>query len=514
MRRTHRRRPAPLPDCRAQFDAWWHAETPLAFPNPPAFAASPFTGPSPSSAITAAFHIFADNDQDLFFGFGYAVAQDRLFQLDYLRRRGSGRLAEILGADGTELDLMARAFGFRSILELDLLARTVGLRRIAEREWDTLSADVRALIAAFSDGINAGLDECRDRMPIEFDLLDYRPEPWSPIDCLTIEGEFRWYLTGRFPVIILPELVRRARRWPPTVPSSMSRQTTRASCRPLLPCVAVRYATRRRCRGPPGSDAGSNNWVVAGNRSSTGKPLVASDPHIAFDAVSCWYEVHLCGGSFNVAGAAYAGMPAVLFGRNERVAWGCTNNILSQRDLYQEKTDPNCFLTMADGTGDRARDHSHEGGSRRKTIRQSRWAGVDEVLPPAARQQVSRSNGWEHITAFADGLLSMNRSRNAGEREACSPGTWSLQRGLRRYDGAHRISGNRPYPIRNVWERASAPAGIDISGRDSSLSRGRTGATPSAAGSPPRTIAQRPRIFPIHCRGRGATACVPAAFAR
>src|SRR5207245_6080911 len=85
-------------------------------------------------------HVFADNDEDLFFGFGYAQAQDRLFQLDYLRRRGSGRLAEILGADGAELELLTRVAGFQSVLELDLLNRSVGIRRIAEAEWKPLAA--------------------------------------------------------------------------------------------------------------------------------------------------------------------------------------------------------------------------------------------------------------------------------------------------------------------------------------------------------------------------------------
>src|SRR5262249_3923024 len=111
--------------------------------------------------------------------------------------------------DGAELDLFARTVGFRNVLELDILARTVGLRRSAEAEWDRLDPEVRALVTAFTHGINAHLAETRDRLPIEFDLLDYRPEPWSPVDCLTIEGEFRWYLTGRLPVIVIPELARR-----------------------------------------------------------------------------------------------------------------------------------------------------------------------------------------------------------------------------------------------------------------------------------------------------------------
>src|SRR5262249_12687574 len=154
-------------------------------------------------------HIFADNDADLFFGFGYALAQDRLFQLDYLRRRGSGRLAEILAAEGTELDLLARLVGTRPILELAVLARTGGSRRLAEAESPTLSEETKTLLTAFTEGINALREESRQRWPIEFDLFEYEPEPWSPIDCLTIEGEFRWYLTGRFPVIVIPELAKR-----------------------------------------------------------------------------------------------------------------------------------------------------------------------------------------------------------------------------------------------------------------------------------------------------------------
>jgi hypothetical protein len=108
------------------------------------------------------------------------------------------------------LDLIARIVGFKSVFELDLLARTVGLRRIAERQWTTLSDEGRWLVTAFAAGVNAVIDETRDRPPIEFDLLDYRPEPWSPIDSLTIAVEFAWYLTGRFPVIVIPELAKRA----------------------------------------------------------------------------------------------------------------------------------------------------------------------------------------------------------------------------------------------------------------------------------------------------------------
>src|SRR6185312_8486977 len=124
-------------------------------------------------------------------------------------RKGAGRLSEILGADGRELDYMGRFVGLRNVFEWDLLARTVGIRRIAEAEWMQLPEETRSILQAFSAGINALIEDSRDHLPIEFDLLDYRPEAWTPIDCLTIEGEFRWYLTGRFPVIVMPELARR-----------------------------------------------------------------------------------------------------------------------------------------------------------------------------------------------------------------------------------------------------------------------------------------------------------------
>src|SRR5206468_12105539 len=130
-------------------------------------------------------------------------------------------------------------------------------------------------------------------------------------------------------------------------------------------------------RQPTGvtESTGSGNWVVARRLTRSGRAMVASDPHIGFEAVSCWYEVHLHGGDFNVAGMAYVGMPAVMFGRNERVAWGITNNICSLRDLYQERTDPahpNCF--QFDGRWEPARElvetiHVKEAETISRTIR-------------------------------------------------------------------------------------------------------------------------------------------------
>src|SRR5205807_1999041 len=160
-------------------------------------------------------------------------------------------------------------------------------------------------------------------------------------------------------------------------------------------------------------------------------PIVASDPHIAFEAVSCWYQVQLHGGSFHVAGIAYVGMPAVLFGRNRHVAWGCTNNICSLRDLYQEKTDPahpGCFLY--DGRWEPARERQEvirvKGAAPvTLTVRASRHGPlVDDVLPPAARGTGTVSLRWvgAEPCGWVTALIGMNQARTADEfREATRP---------------------------------------------------------------------------------------------
>jgi penicillin amidase len=396
-------------------------------------------------------HITAQTESDLFFGFGYATAQDRLFQLDYLRRRAVGRLSEILGQEA---------------FELDLLARTVGLHRIAQREWERSPESTRAVVLAYTGGVNAFREECRDRLPIEFDLLDYTPEPWRPQDCLAIEAEFQWYLTGRFPVIVIPELVKRV-----VGDGDLYRAFLHAEADDecILP-GGTRDPHERT--GGDASSVGSNNWVIAGRHTVSGKPLVASDPHIAFAAVSCWHEVRLKGAGYNVAGMAYAGMPAVMFGRNEHVAWGCTNNICSLRDLYQEQTDPDhpgCFLY--DGRWEPVREREEvievrqpAGGltAVRKTIHSSRNGPiVNQVLPAPARGDRPVSLRWLGMEegGWLTSLLAMDKARGAGEfREALRP--WHVPTFCVVYaDTAGKIGyqATGRIPIRTTPERGYRP---------------------------------------------------------
>ncbi len=413
-------------------------------------------------------HIFADDHRDLWFGFGYAMAQDRLFQMDYLRRKGHGRLAEVLGPEG---------------VPLDLVARTVGLNRIAQAEWPRLPEETRDLLQAFVAGVNAWIEHCGEQLPIEFDLLDYRPDPWSPLDSLAIENEFRWYLTGRFPVIVVPELAKQVLGDGPLYREFLLGEADEEA---IVPPEAYRkqqleagadawsgLARRRRedvgqATGDP-AGTGSNNWVVAGRHCRSGQPMVASDPHIAFEAVSCWYEAHLCGGDFNVAGMAYVGMPAILCGRNERVAWGITNNICSQRDLYQERSDPghpNSFLF--DGRWEPARELVEtiqvKGAEQpiSRTIRFSRNGPVvDEILPPPGNQTGPVTLKW--LGAYQGGwltaLLGIDRARSVAEfREALRPWhvpTFNLV--AADVDGQIAVQCAGRIPLRKIAERGYRP---------------------------------------------------------
>lgn len=441
---------------REEFDRWWKAETASRVPE--------MTGRR-SVRVRARVeierdawgipHIFASNNEDLFFGFGYAMAQDRLFQLEYLRRKAWGRLAEILGPEG---------------VESDTVVRTVGIPQIAGAEENSLPQEARVFLNAFTQGINAAIDDSRDRLPIEFDLLDFEPGTWTPQDCLAIQAEFAWYLTGRFPVIVIPELARRVLGEGPlfqaflhgeaddeSILSPGSYPQGRVGCEPIGAVV-----------GDPDEGRGSNNWVVSGVRTVTGKPMLASDPHIAFAAVSCWYEVHLCGGTFNVTGTAYTGMPAVIFGRNERVAWGITNNICSLRDLYQERTDPahpGCFLY--DGQWEPARERVEEikvkgSPTLHKLICLSRNGPiVDEILPQPARTSGPVSLRWLGSTysGWLAAMQRMNRARSTAEFRATLKGwkvpTWSAV--FADVEGRIGYQAVGQIPIRNKSERGYRP---------------------------------------------------------
>lgn len=436
--------------------SWWQAECATRVPT--------MTGVIPATVAAAVEivrdqngipHIFADNDTDLFLGLGVAMAQDRLWHLDYLRRKATGRLAEILGAEA---------------VPQDVLVRTVGLNRIAAEEVLRLPAETIRLLDAFAQGINLVMAASRDQLPIEFALLDYQPEPWRPVDSVAVWDEFRWYLTGRLPVIAIPELARRTLGDERLFQAFLTPEAGEESI--LHPgsyaAAAVGVEAVGSVVGDPEAGVGSNNWVVDGNHSYSGAPLLASDPHLPLGTLSWWYEAHLCGGSFNMTGATYIGVPSFLLGRNQQVTWGFTNNICSQRDLYQEQTDPahpGCFLY--DGQWEPAREVTETilvrgGAPVEKKIRFSRNGPiVDELLPAPAQGTGPVAFRWlgatisDEITPMLNAIRAANGDAfRAALHDWRSP-TFSFvfadTAGAIGYQCSGRI------PIRHNWERGYRP---------------------------------------------------------
>jgi len=242
-------------------------------------------------------HIQAASWEDAIFLQGYAMAQDRLWQMDGLRRRAAGELAEIVGPPA---------------LESDREARRMNLRRIADTQERALVPQQRAVLAAFARGVNYFIQTHRNRLPLEFTLLRYDPRPWSASDCLLAGLEMYRTLTNSWRGELLKEKML---------------QTGQRSKVDFL------FPVRTGQEPQPGSNA----WAVAGSRTATGKPILANDPHLEFSIPSPWYLVHLTAPGLNVTGATIIGLPAVIVGHNDRIAWGATNLQFDVEDLYREQ---------------------------------------------------------------------------------------------------------------------------------------------------------------------------------
>jgi penicillin amidase len=274
-------------------------------------------------------HIYASNIEDLAFAVGYAQAQDRLWQMEVNRRAASGTLAELLGEEA---------------LEIDRLTRRIGFRRAAERDWREADAEERAVLESYSAGVNAY--SRRAKMPLEFTILRSRPGPFEPIDSLAFGRFFGWALAGnwdseivrswmveRFGAEVMAELEP---GYPAGAPVVVPPGTEAKGIRPEL---LEDFRQTAELAGLP-SRGTSNNWAVDGTKTATGKPLLASDPHLTLSMPSIWWEMHVDSPQMKAAGVGLPGLPAVIMGHNERIAWGMTAALVDGDDLFVEQVDP------------------------------------------------------------------------------------------------------------------------------------------------------------------------------
>ncbi len=276
--------------------------------------------------------LYAANEHDLFFAQGYVHAQDRLWQMEFNRRVGAGELSSLFG---------------RATLADDRSLRALGIRRAAAADWEALSPATRAILQAYADGVNAFISSHRGRLPVEFTILGVSPAPWTPVDSIAWSKMVAFSLgqnqtqelmrtrlaakvgaagvrqlmppfpgQDRQPVIVSPEAGGYGE----------ARRAALAKAGPLLAALLSQTAV----------GVGSNNWVVHGSRTATGKPMLANDTHLELDMPSVWYENGLHAGRFDVTGFSFPGVPMILIGHNRRLAWGISSMCGDSEDFFVE----------------------------------------------------------------------------------------------------------------------------------------------------------------------------------
>jgi len=260
-------------------------------------------------------HIFAQNEKDLYFASGYMQAQERMWQMELTRRAGFGRLSEIFG---------------KMALERDKFMRNMGFEEAALNDFGNLSPKMRELIASYCNGINAWMDSRKLNWPIEFLVLRFRPEPWTPLDSLVVKEIMALMLCPDYK----SEAVRG--KLAESLGAEKALQILEEGI-PSPPSESAMVSWQDMLAVPPFQ--GSNNWVVSGNRSESGKPLLANDPHLQITLPPIWYEMHVNCPGLNAVGVTLPGVPFIIIGHNPSVAWGITNSAADVQDLYMEKLD-------------------------------------------------------------------------------------------------------------------------------------------------------------------------------
>ena len=291
-------------------------------------------------------HIRAGNTHDLFVAQGYVHAQDRMWQMEFLRRLTDGRLAEIAG---------------KKMVAVDYACRVVGMPDIKRRALADLSPEELAFVQAYADGVNAYLTQRGKDLPLEFRSMGTGPEPWTPVDSmsflalLSFQMLYAQYAEELFAVARGSAFT--SAEWNDLFPSfpgaNLPPESFFDTLAPrklgaLNPAYLVFHGAlpdrlsqdmiERSLLSLAGPNAGSNNWAVS--VSSDGKPLLANDPHLGLTLPATWYFCHLEGGGINAAGTSVAGTPGIVLGRNEHVAWSATNVELDAIDTLFFTVDP------------------------------------------------------------------------------------------------------------------------------------------------------------------------------
>ncbi len=350
-------------------------------------------------------HIYAANQHDLFFAQGFVQAQDRLYQMEVWKRAGQGRLAEVFGEEFVNRDVAARALRYRGSMQ---------------KELDSYAPDTRAILGAFTSGINAFIASRKNDPPLEFRLAGFAPEAWKPEDCVQRMAAYGLMSNAAAELTnakLLTSIgIDKASILLDPQPSTDLDPIPGLDYTGLGPEILRDYVgSDLRIEVP----AGSNNWVVAGALTESGKPILANDPHRTIAIPSLRYLVHLVAPGWNVIGAVEPALPGVAIGHNESIAWGITVFPIDQEDFYIETIRPG-----------HPRQYKTEGGWREMRVERERIvvkggkpvdAGIEltrhgpVIWRDATRALALRWAGAEAGTAGYLAALSLDRAKNWNE---------------------------------------------------------------------------------------------------
>jgi len=375
-------------------------------------------------------HIYATNEHDLYFSVGYVMAQERLWQMDLIRRATTGRLSEIFG---------------ESYVKTDLFLRSLEMTKKSKIILSSEDNSVLESMKAFTDGVNAYISAAGKKLPPEFRILGYKPDPWKIEDIANIIGYMGWDLaSGNLSADIFNyKLFKKLgyEKASSLIPDNKAVTTTafpdfRLSDASLKDAQEFISSIDKLTALGIVSFSGSNNWAVSGKKTETGKPVLSNDMHLGLNVPGIWIQMHqVIPGKLNVTGVAVPGEPFIIAGHNEKIAWGLTNLMVDDIDLFAEKINPENqnqyyfnndwknmvvreeIIKMKGGNSDTFKiSFTHRGpvvsGFRdiNDATLSMRWSGYDMSDELKAVYNINRASNWEEFRTGISSFRSISQN--------------------------------------------------------------------------------------------------------
>ncbi len=375
-------------------------------------------------------HIYANDEHDLYFAVGYVMAQERLWQMDLIRRATTGRLSEIFGKDYVQTDLFLRS--------LDMTAKS---KTVLENE----DPAIIHCMQAYADGVNKYIQDAGKKLPPEFRILSYKPDLWKLEDLANIIGYMGWDLASDnlYSDLFNYKLVKKfgAEKANQLIPD------WKAVTSAVFPDFKLDEKTMKDVESfirsmdklqalGISTFSGSNNWAVTGKRTETGKPILSNDMHLALSSPGIWIQMHeVIPGKLNVTGVVVPGQPFVVAGHNEKIAWGMTNLEVDNIDLFAEKINPadsNQYFFNREWKNMKIRDEvikikggkeqtlklrfTHRGpiisGFEKVTdaVMSMRWSGYDQSDEVRSVYLLNRASNWDEFRSAISFFRSVSQN--------------------------------------------------------------------------------------------------------